>query len=113
MVIVVATAADDIETGGPGSGPGRKVLRGDEHQVMPELAGILLRKSVGALDSGRARCFKCRRTPLIGERLHETDNGRRFCDLCVEHVPERDRGGVRIERVHASDTHLSVAPRAA
>jgi hypothetical protein len=80
---------------------------------MPELAGILLRKSVGALDSGRSRCFKCRRTPLIGERLHETDNGRRFCDLCVEHVPEGDRGGVRIQRVHASDTHLTVAPRAA
>jgi CRISPR/Cas system-associated protein Cas10 (large subunit of type III CRISPR-Cas system) len=80
---------------------------------MPDLAGLLLRRSVGSLDSGRARCSKCHRTPLIGERLHETDEGRRFCDLCVDFVPERDRGGVRIERVHASDRHISVAPRAA
>ncbi len=76
---------------------------------MPDLAGILLRKSVGSLDSGRARCSECHRTPLIGERLHETDGGRRFCELCVAHVPERDRS----ERVHASDRHLTVAPRAA
>ncbi len=80
---------------------------------MPDLAGILLRKSVGSLDSGRARCSECHRTPLIGERLHETDGGRRFCDLCVTHVPEHDRGDVRSERVHASDRHLTVAPRAA
>ena len=38
---------------------------------MPDLAGILLRKSVGSLDSGRARCSKCYCTPLTGERLHE------------------------------------------
>ncbi|MGI8846026.1 MAG: hypothetical protein ACR2HC_07620 [Thermoleophilaceae bacterium] len=80
---------------------------------MPDLAGLLLRRSVGALDSGRARCSKCHRTPLIGERLHETDGGRRFCDLCVDLVPERDRDGVRSERIHASEKHLSVAPRAA
>lgn len=80
---------------------------------MPDLAGLLLRRSVGALDSGRARCCKCHRTPLIGERLHETDGGRHFCDLCVGFVPERDRMDLRIERVHASETHLAVAPRAA
>jgi hypothetical protein len=80
---------------------------------MPDLAGILLRRSVGSLDSGRACCSKCRRTPLIGERLHETDGGRRYCDLCVTNVPERDRGGVRSERIHATDRHLTVAPRAA
>lgn len=80
---------------------------------MPDLAGILLRSSVGSLDSGHARCSECHRTPLIGERLHETDGGRRFCDLCVSHVPESDLGGVRSERVHASDRPLTVAPRAA
>ncbi len=80
---------------------------------MPDLAGLLLRRSVGSLDSGRARCCNCHRTPLIGERLHETDEGRRFCDLCVDFVPECDRSGVRIERVHASERHISVAPRAA
>ena len=80
---------------------------------MPDLAGILLRRSVDSLDSGRARCSACHRTPLIGEKLHETDGGRRFCDLCVTQVPERDRGGVRTELVHAADRHLTVAPRAA
>jgi hypothetical protein len=80
---------------------------------MPDLAAILLRKSVGALDSGRARCSRCRRVPLVGERMHEMDTGRSFCDLCVAEIPERDRSEIRSERVRASERHLSVAPRAA
>ncbi len=41
------------------------------------------------------------------------DTGRTLCELCVSALPEEDRRSVRSELVHASDTHLSVAPRAA
>ena len=80
---------------------------------MPDLAGILLRRSVGALDSGRARCAGCRRTPLVGERLHEMDGGDILCELCLAALPEDDRRAVRSERVHATERQLAVAPRAA
>ena len=80
---------------------------------MPDLAGMLLRRSVLSLDSGRARCSGCRRVPLVGERLHEMQTGRTLCDLCVSKLPEGKREAVRVERVHASDRHLTVAPRAA
>ena len=80
---------------------------------MPDLAGLLLRRSVGSLDSGRSRCSTCRRTPLVGEQLHEMDTGRLLCDLCVSELPEDDRRAVRSERVHASERQLAVAPRAA
>lgn len=80
---------------------------------MPDLAGMLLRRSVGSLGSGRACCAGCRRTPLVGERLHELESGRIMCDLCVSELPEAKRVAVRTERVHASDRHLTVAPRAA
>ena len=80
---------------------------------MPDLAGILLRRSVSALDSGRSRCSTCHRTPLVGERLHEMDTGRLLCDLCISQLPEDDRRAVRSERVHASERLLAVAPRAA
>jgi hypothetical protein len=80
---------------------------------MPDIASILLRKSVGALSSGRAHCSSCRRTPLVGERLHETDGGRQLCDLCVLDMPENDRHFVRVERIHASERHLAVEPRVA
>ncbi len=80
---------------------------------MPDLAGMLLRRSVGSLDSGRASCSRCRRTPLVGERLHEMDTGRMMCDLCLSELPEGKRMSVRTERVHAADRHLTVAPRAA
>ena len=80
---------------------------------MPDLAAILLRKSARSLDSGRKRCAGCRRTPLVGERLHEMDTGRVLCDLCLSALPEKDRRAVKSELVHASERHLSVAPRAA
>ena len=80
---------------------------------MPDLAGILLRKSARSLDSGRKRCAGCHRTPLVGERLHEMDTGRTLCDLCVTALPEKDRRAVSSELVHAADRHLSVEPRAA
>jgi len=80
---------------------------------MPDLASILLRRSVGSLDSGRRRCATCRRMPLVGEQLHEMDSGRMLCDLCLYELPEDERHAVRSERVHASERRLAVAPRAA
>lgn len=80
---------------------------------MPDLASILLRRSVGSLDSGRSRCATCSRSPLVGERLHEMNSGRTLCDLCLWELPEEERQAVRSERVHASERQLAVAPRAA
>ncbi|MGI8946357.1 MAG: hypothetical protein ACR2GL_08985 [Thermoleophilaceae bacterium] len=80
---------------------------------MPDIASILLRRSVGSLDSGPSRCGSCSRTPLVGELLHELDSGRMLCDLCRSQLPEDERHAVRSERVHAGERHLAVAPRAA
>lgn len=80
---------------------------------MPDLAALLLRRSVGSLRSEGARCSGCRRTPLAGERLHEMDTGRVLCDLCLARLPEADRNAVHTERVHASEHKIAVAPRAA
>lgn len=74
---------------------------------------MLLRKTVSSLDSARPRCHSCARTPLVGERLHEMDTGRTLCELCRSALPHADRESVRSERVHASERHLRVAPRAA
>ena len=80
---------------------------------MPDLAAILLRKSMGALDSGRQCCSDCRRVPLVGESVHEMDNGRTLCGLCVTRLPEKKRRAMRTERVRASERSLAVVPRAA
>lgn len=45
--------------------------------------------------------------------MHEMDTGRLLCELCVATLPEGDRHAVRSERVHASERHLTAAPRAA
>ncbi len=80
---------------------------------MPDLAAIMLRRSARSLDSGFKRCAGCRRTPLVGETLHEMDTGRTLCDLCVSALPEEERRAVGSQLVHASEKPLSVAPRAA
>jgi hypothetical protein len=80
---------------------------------MPDLAAIMLRRSARSLDSGRKRCAGCRRTPLVGETMHEMDTGRMLCGLCVSALPEKDRRAVKSELVHASERHLIVEPRAA
>jgi hypothetical protein len=80
---------------------------------MPELAGLLLRQSIGSLSASRDRCGECRRTPLTGEHLHELDSGRRLCELCFGALPEERRRAVRSERMHAGERPLAVAPKAA
>jgi hypothetical protein len=80
---------------------------------MPDLAGMLLRRSLDSLKAPPGRCTKCKRTPLPGERLHEMETGRTLCDLCLVALPVDDRRAVRSERVHASEVPLAVVPRAA
>ena len=80
---------------------------------MPDLGSMLLRKSVGSLAGVGDRCSTCHRTPLAGERLHEMDDGRLLCDLCLGALPEEERRAVRSERVHASERHLAVVRKAA
>ena len=76
-----------------------------------EIASILLRNSLGALSSERAHCSRCRRTPLVGELMHELESGREVCSLCL--VEDRDGEPVRSERVRATEKRLAVVPRVA
>lgn len=48
-----------------------------------QLERVLLRRGVGLLEADRHRCSDCRRTPLIGERVHlyEREPGI-VCELC-------------------------------
>lgn len=74
---------------------------------------MLLRKSVGTMVRDRSSCAECRRTPLTGELLHQIESGEVLCALCLARLPESLRSPVHSERVHASDRHLPVVPRAA
>lgn len=47
-----------------------------------QLERVLLRRGVGALTADRDQCTDCRRTPLVGERIHLYDGGRIVCELC-------------------------------
>jgi hypothetical protein len=49
---------------------------------MEELECALLRRSVDDLEAGRERCGRCRRTPLIGERVYDEGSGAILCELC-------------------------------
>jgi hypothetical protein len=80
---------------------------------MPELAGMLVRRSLRAAAPPGDRCAACRRTPLPGERVHELDSGRTLCDLCFAALPDERRLAVRTERVHVCHRRLPVAPKAA
>jgi hypothetical protein len=80
---------------------------------MPDLAGMLMRRSMRTLAPPSGQCQGCRRTPLAGERLHELGSGRRLCELCFGALPEESRQAVRSERVHASERRLAVVPKAA
>jgi hypothetical protein len=80
---------------------------------MPDLAGMLMRSSIGALASPGDRCHDCRRTPLAGERVHELASSRLLCELCFGALPEESRLAVRSSRVPASERRLAVVPKAA
>jgi hypothetical protein len=59
------------------------------------------------------QCGSCRRTPVPGEFVHRLSSERVVCSLCLAKVPASQRENAAAERVHASERHLSVAPRAA
>ena len=55
------------------------------------LHAALLRRSIGALGAARHQCAHCRRTPLVGERVHLYGE-RLVCTLCLplrREPPER------------------------
>jgi hypothetical protein len=80
---------------------------------MPDLAGMLVRSSIGALSQSSGHCHECRRTPLAGERLHELDSGLTLCELCFRELPDESRLAVRSARVGASERPLAVVRKAA
>lgn len=49
---------------------------------MPALELALLRRGVHDLAEGCERCSRCRRTPLIGERIYSYGSGASLCELC-------------------------------
>lgn len=80
---------------------------------MPDLESILLRNSVGSMETTRSTCSGCRRTPLTGERLHRLPSDELLCDLCLAGLPEEQRAPLSSELMHASERTLAVVPRAA
>jgi len=88
----------------------------NDHRMLRPLLGIsepdlereLLRKGVGALEAGRARCSDCGRTPLVGELIHHFAAGSAVCELC-----RTGRRGEpqRSERVHHSERGNAVRLR--
>jgi hypothetical protein len=80
---------------------------------MPDLAGMLMRSSIGALAPPDEQCHDCRRNPLAGEHVHQLGSGRQLCELCFGALPAESRQAVRSDRVHASERRLAVVRRAA
>jgi hypothetical protein len=93
---------------------GRYTAAEDESvAVEPSLESVMLRNSVGSMESHRPTCASCGRTPLVGEFLYRLDAERMLCGLCLEQVPESDRLAIASERIHAGERGIRVAPRAA
>jgi hypothetical protein len=49
---------------------------------MAELELALLRRGVDQRAAGRECCSRCRRSPLIGERVYVNGAGALLCELC-------------------------------
>jgi hypothetical protein len=78
-----------------------------------DLHETLLRNSVASVEPGRDGCSGCRRIPLSGELMHDLEDGRHLCSLCLKSVPESQREASRSERVHVLPRRLSVVRRPA
>ncbi len=72
-----------------------------------DLERTLLRKGVGRLREGAARCADCGRAPLIGELVHRFGREELVCDLCR---PRRRTRAVRAERVQHAEHGVTVRP---
>jgi hypothetical protein len=77
-----------------------------------DLHETLLRNSVAAVGADRDGCSKCRRIPLSGELMHDLEDGRHLCSLCLKSVPASQREALRSERVHVLPRRLAVVRRA-
>jgi hypothetical protein len=66
---------------------------------MPELELALLRRSVDAIGAALEKCGRCRRRPLIGERVYPHPRLGLLCELCrsVDGAQEQPR------RVHGPE----------
>ena len=80
---------------------------------MSHLARRILRKSIDSMREHSVECSKCHRTPVPGEFVHRVARERVVCSLCVAKLSEAKREYAEVERVHASERHVSVLPRAA
>ena len=80
---------------------------------MSELARRILRKGIGSVRDEWVECSKCHRNPVPGEFVHRLAPERVVCSLCLAKLPASKREEAAVERVHASERHVSVLPRAA
>jgi hypothetical protein len=78
-----------------------------------DLHDTLLRNSIGRVSADQDGCGGCGRIPLSGEHMHDLEDGRHLCALCLKRVPESQRETLRSTRVHVSTRRLAVVPRAA
>jgi hypothetical protein len=79
---------------------------------LPSLELRLLRRGVQRLAAGREECTDCRRTPLIGERVHIYAEGTIVCALCrAAHggEPERTKLVLHSELGHAVKPAVRIA----
>ena len=77
-----------------------------------DLASILRLKARGRVGDP-TRCSSCNRVPLAGELMHELENHRVVCQLCLSELPEAKRATVGSQRVHVAERPLAVIARAA
>jgi hypothetical protein len=78
-----------------------------------ELARRILRKSLDSMRHDCPECGKCHRTPVPGEFIHRLGPERVVCSLCLVKLSASKRERAVVERVHASERHISVVRRAA
>jgi hypothetical protein len=57
-------------------------MRASVQDDIPQLELALLRRGVDQRVAGSERCRRCRRTPLMGERVYVYDEGSILCELC-------------------------------
>jgi len=78
-----------------------------------DLHETLLRNSVAAVGADRDGCGGCHRIPLSGELMHDLEDGRHLCSLCLKGLPEAQREPMHSERVHVLPRRLAVVRRTA
>jgi hypothetical protein len=79
----------------------------------PELGLALLRRELDRRAAGSERCGRCRRTPLIGERVYMYDSGALACELCRSLQPETPRYSRKIHGPEFGHTMRITDQRAA